>query len=193
MTRGLGRVAAPVIALGQAQPFPVPAFVIARNHAARGLEAFADRAAAFLCFSERAAELIGHPRELGPVMPAVGFEVGVAVLGYFADRFVVHPPPPRSLAVTGRSGSTRRRRGPILSCSMREINPNPLGGENKAVEIDKTFIGPKARNRKSRNVCPKEAVVSFVERDSKVLSTHVSHVNAKTLRHAIVKQDSRKS
>ena len=76
---------------------------------------------------------------------------------------------------------------------MREINPNPLGGENKVVEIDETFIGPKARNRKSQNVRPKEAVVSLVERDGKVRSTHVSHVNAKTLRPAIVKQASRKS
>ena len=39
---------------------------------------------------------------------------------------------------------------------MREINPNPLGGENKVVEIDETFIGPKGRNRKSQNVRPKK-------------------------------------
>ena len=77
--------------------------------------------------------------------------------------------------------------------AMREKNPSALGGENKVVEVDETYIGPKARNRKSRNVRPKEAVVSLLERDGRVHSIHVEHVNAKTLRPTIVKQVSRKS
>ena len=77
--------------------------------------------------------------------------------------------------------------------AMREINPGPLGGENKVVEADETYVGPKKGNRKSGNVRPKEAVVALVERDGKVRSTHVASVNAKTLRPVIVEQVSRKS
>lgn len=77
--------------------------------------------------------------------------------------------------------------------AMREINPDPIGGENKVVEVDETYVGPKAGNRKSRNVRPKEAVVALVERDGKVRGTHVARVNAKTLRPVIVQQASRKS
>jgi transposase-like protein len=77
--------------------------------------------------------------------------------------------------------------------AMRDTNPGPLGGENKTVEVDETYVGPKAGNRKSRNVRPKEAVVALVEREGKVRSMHVKRVNSKTLRPAIVKQVSRKS
>ena len=57
----------------------------------------------------------------------------------------------------------------------------PLGGQNKVVEVDETYVGGKARNRK--NVVPaKEAVVALVERDGKVRSRHVPDVTAKTLR-----------
>jgi transposase-like protein len=69
----------------------------------------------------------------------------------------------------------------------------PLGGQNKVVEADETYVGPKAGNRKSRKVAPKEAVVALVERDGKVRSFHVDRVNAKTLRPIIVRQASRKS
>jgi transposase-like protein len=76
--------------------------------------------------------------------------------------------------------------------SLREISPDPLGGTNKVVEADETYVGGKAKNRKNR-VPPKEAVVSLVERDGKVRSRHVPDVSAKTLREAIVTQVSRKS
>lgn len=78
--------------------------------------------------------------------------------------------------------------------SMREGKfSGPLGGQNKVVEIDETYVGGKAGNRKSRKVAPKEAVVALVERDGKVRSFHVARVNSKTLRPIIVKQASRKS
>jgi hypothetical protein len=66
---------------------------------------------------------------------------------------------------------------------MREMHPEsegPLGGENKVVEADETYVGGKAKNRKGK-VPPKEAVVALVERDGRVRSSHVPEVTSKTL------------
>ena len=62
---------------------------------------------------------------------------------------------------------------------------SPLGGQNKVVEVDETYVGGKAKNRKN-HVPPKEPVLSLVEREAKVRSRHVANVNGKTLRDAIV-------
>jgi hypothetical protein len=63
----------------------------------------------------------------------------------------------------------------------------PLGGQNKVVEADETFVGGKAKNRKN-HVPPKEAVFSLVERGGKVRSRHVADVTGKTLHDAMVAQ-----
>ncbi|MBI4184618.1 MAG: IS1595 family transposase [Proteobacteria bacterium] len=79
--------------------------------------------------------------------------------------------------------------------AMRDLSPNasgPLGGVNKVVEADETYVGGKAKNRKY-HVPKKDAVFSLVEREGKVRSAHVPKVNAKNLRKAIVTQVSRKS
>jgi transposase-like protein len=79
-------------------------------------------------------------------------------------------------------------------------NPAPLGGENKVVEIDETYIGGKERNKhaskrkhEGRGPVGKKPVVSLVERDGKTRSFHVANVTAKNLRPIIVKHASRKS
>jgi transposase-like protein len=78
--------------------------------------------------------------------------------------------------------------------SLRETvaHNGPLGGENKVVEADETFVGGKARNRKGK-VPPKEAVLSLVERGGRVRSRHVADVSGSTLRTAIVTQIDRAS
>ncbi len=61
----------------------------------------------------------------------------------------------------------------------------PLGGANKVIEADETYVGGKARNRKGR-IPTKHPVVALVERDGRVRSAHVPVVNSDNLRHFIV-------
>ena len=70
--------------------------------------------------------------------------------------------------------------------SMREINPEALGGEGKFVEADETFTGGKARTALIETPPPKEAVMALVERGGKVRSFHVPEVTATTLKPIIV-------
>ena len=71
--------------------------------------------------------------------------------------------------------------------------PGPIGGANKVVEADETFIGGKARNKAFGPPPKKHAVFALVERDGEVRSFHVANVNSKTLRPIMVKNASRKS
>ncbi len=64
---------------------------------------------------------------------------------------------------------------------------SPLGGQNKVVEVDETYVGGKAKNRKNY-VPPKSPVLSLVERDGKVRSRHIANVNGANLRDAMVTQ-----
>jgi transposase-like protein len=64
--------------------------------------------------------------------------------------------------------------------AMRDNKLGPLGGENKVVEADETYIGGKAANRKN-HIPPKETAVALLERDGSVRSFHVPKADAKTL------------
>ena len=75
----------------------------------------------------------------------------------------------RTLAVTYKTAWFMAHR---IREAMRPNSEGPLGGDNKVVEIDETYVGGKARNRKG-HVPPKEAVVALVERDGRVRSRHV--------------------
>ncbi len=69
----------------------------------------------------------------------------------------------------------------------------PMGGAGKTVEADETYVGGKQRNKAFKEVRPKEAVISLVERGGKVRSFHVANVNNKTLKHILRTQVDRKS
>lgn len=76
----------------------------------------------------------------------------------------------------------------FLSMRIREamgIDPEsdkPIGGRNKVVESDETYVGGKARNAHASKPIPKKhAVVTLVERDGTVRAKHVADVTAKTV------------
>jgi transposase-like protein len=88
--------------------------------------------------------------------------------------------------------------------SLRDALPidggSALGGQNKVVEADETYIGGKETNKHKwkrqegmQGGKGKAPVLSLVERGGKVRSRHVADVTAKTLRDAIVKQVDRAS
>lgn len=98
----------------------------------------------------------------------------------------------RTLEITYKSAWFMAHR---LREAMRD-NSDPtgaLGGQNKVVEADETYVGGKAKNRAFKEPPKKEPVVSLVERDGRVRSFHLKTVTAKTLRPILVTQIDRKS
>jgi transposase-like protein len=68
-----------------------------------------------------------------------------------------------------------------------------LGGPDKVVEADETYVGGRARNKAYGPPPKKMAVFTLVEREGKARSSHVADVTARTLREAIVTRADRKS
>jgi transposase-like protein len=100
----------------------------------------------------------------------------------------------RMLGVTYQSAWFMAHRLREAMADDPNSSSGPLGGEEKVVEADETFVGGKAKNRAYAKKPPKKhAVAALVERKGKVKSFHVANVNAETLRPILVKHASRKS
>jgi len=97
----------------------------------------------------------------------------------------------RMLGVTYKSAWFMAHR---IRAAMFDPKAGPIGGQNKTVEADETFVGGKAKNRAYAKTPPKkQAVMTLVERDGEARSQHVADVTAKTLRPKIVTVADRKS
>ena len=68
-----------------------------------------------------------------------------------------------------------------------------IGGADKVIEADETYVGGKAKNRAYKPEPKKHIVMTLVERGGKARSFHVKNATAKTLRETAVKIASRKS
>lgn len=97
----------------------------------------------------------------------------------------------RMLGVTYKTAWSMAHR---IREAMREGTiPGGMGGQNKVVEVDETYVDGKAKNRATKPAPKKEAVVALVERDGRVRSFHVANVTAKNVREVLTAQVSRKS
>jgi transposase-like protein len=77
--------------------------------------------------------------------------------------------------------------------AMREGKTGGLGGKNKVVESDETWIGGKAKNKAFGPPPTKEPVVALVERDGSVRSFHVEAVSRDNLEPILFTQIDRAS
>jgi transposase-like protein len=91
----------------------------------------------------------------------------------------------RMLVVTYKTAWFMMHR--IREALRDDTMPGPLGGQNKVVEVDETYVGGSARNRKNY-VPPKETVLALVERGGKVRARHVASVKGENLRDVIDKE-----
>lgn len=75
-----------------------------------------------------------------------------------------------------------------------ESGSGPIGGDEKIIEADETYVGGKAKNvHRGKPVPKKHMVVALVERHGGARVKHVADVSGKNVRTALVTNASRKS
>ncbi|MGH9781455.1 MAG: IS1595 family transposase [Candidatus Acidiferrales bacterium] len=95
----------------------------------------------------------------------------------------------RTLKITYRSAWFMAHR---VREAMRDVDPEPLGGKDKVVEADETFIGKPGdvfvNGRgwvQMRGTATKRKVIALVERGGKSRAFHVKDIDAKTVRKVL--------
>ena len=99
----------------------------------------------------------------------------------------------RMLGVTYKSAWFMAHRIRAGMTDASHLETGGLGGANKPVEVDETYVGGKAKNRAFKEPPKKAAVISLVEREGRVRSFHVANVTAKSVRPIIVTNVNRAS
>jgi hypothetical protein len=72
-------------------------------------------------------------------------------------------------------------------------NEPPMGGPDKFVEVDETYVGGKYQRHTARVPAPKKVVVSLIERDGHARSFHIANIRLNDLRSLIVTHVDRSS
>lgn len=70
---------------------------------------------------------------------------------------------------------------------------SPLGGPGKVIESDEAFVGGFKKKRLSGKVAPKKKVVTLVEREGRARSFHITNVDHRNIRAALVSSAHRSS
>src|ERR1700720_17133 len=81
----------------------------------------------------------------------------------------------------------------IREAMNEDSNTGGIGGADKVIEADETYVGGKAKNRAYKPEPKKHIVMTLVERGGEARSFHVKNATAKTLRETAVRIASRKS
>ena len=81
-----------------------------------------------------------------------------------------------------------------IRAAMSQDGLTPIGGDEKFVEADETFVGGKSTNiQKGKPLSKKKPVVALIERHGEARARAVPDVTGKTVRNVVVTQASRDS